>query len=903
MPLIRHPLSPSEVQDDLEETNRTLHKQALQDERILSSLGMAHLDGAREIMQYDPGVDIDEDSDTDDIEDENDEDGGRDLDEQEYQMLQKDTRVQAAQRIEGNRRKGGIMTQISMVKAWNEFVEMYQKNGKIKDDIVDEHSMLLFLDYSASRPKKTTRGIEIPGTFIGAAQIKKLFFGALRVRKLQEAEDPSLQTLRPIKNSKLVFDSAKCRMDEAIKRIRRGDVGPDEDAPDITFNTFLNDITDDERDAIGRGILSHRELRSTVHGHVAWTTQNASGNRGDDIRSIKLAEIQPYTLLHPDGRTQMTSVIAMQGEEKAGLKGMKTSTNPVYTVWIGHREPEKCPLGAIILLLHYCMDVRGIERESKIDWAINKSWRRIRLLQNAKNPELPYSEQSLYRLYSQAFKKAGFASRMKQHLARHMLPYAQANLGVAYEETSRLGWKRGHVFHDTYAPSLPKAAILAGHGYREDETYDPIWRHVPVPSQFTKLVCPMAEANLAAVRGRDNLGATARFWELAIKLRPYLFQCGAAIFQTCPTSAIFKLPAFVNEDVQRWMKHSYPHDLALRQAKAGEPIAIERVQNELIRESLASLRSVMTVMRSDLLDTQALVHRRTDILSPSKRSNVWSALDHTVSRSFETLAPFELPAAPSAPPSLSAETLSAALPQPTSGSDHILAPPTTPFSQSDALLHDEKLLPPREAFGNSGLTVVFQSTLRGNQSWMEIFRQVKHAHLLWDVYKPSKSLEQYESVENLVNVYKFGESVIMGDKRYTKPSLEAVESEFGASWRSTSQARKTWERFREIPERVNTQSLLRGVSPSVVVTELEQLRKDGGWSLNQLKNKVKEMRTQERKSASATEGNTHSISASDAPIVQVLDCVDPEAKSILQAKKRVPPADPRKPSKRKRISA
>lgn len=37
-----------------------------------------------------------------------------------------------------------------------------------------------------------------------------------------------------------------------------------------------------------------------------------------------------------------------------------------------------------------------------------------------------------------------------------------------------------------------------------------------------------------------------------------------------------------------------------------------------------------------------------------------------------------------------------------------------------------------------------------------------------------------------------------------------------------------------------------------MVTELEQLRKDGGWSLNQLKNKVKEMRTQERKSASAT---------------------------------------------------
>jgi hypothetical protein len=69
---------------------------------------------------------------------------------------------------------GGIKTQKGMVKAWKasqyftrvymlnyvylnklqEFVEKYRKNGSIKDDIVDEHSLLLFIQFSAERPKR-----------------------------------------------------------------------------------------------------------------------------------------------------------------------------------------------------------------------------------------------------------------------------------------------------------------------------------------------------------------------------------------------------------------------------------------------------------------------------------------------------------------------------------------------------------------------------------------------------------------------------------------------------------------------------------------------------------------------------------------------------------------------------
>jgi hypothetical protein len=63
---------------------------------------------------------------------------------------------------------------------------------------------------------------------------------------------------------------------------------------------------------------------SVVNGHLAWTAQNAPGNRGDDLQALKLAELQPYNMLHPNKETAMFSVLGLQGEEKAGRRGMHT---------------------------------------------------------------------------------------------------------------------------------------------------------------------------------------------------------------------------------------------------------------------------------------------------------------------------------------------------------------------------------------------------------------------------------------------------------------------------------------------------------------------------------------------------------------------------------------------------
>ncbi|KAJ3752586.1 hypothetical protein EV360DRAFT_75228, partial [Lentinula raphanica] len=74
--------------------------------------------------------------------------------------------------------------------------------------------------------------------------------------------------------------------------------------------------------------------------------------------------------------------------------------------------------------------------------------------------------------------------------------------------------------------------------------------------------------------------------KLVIDLRPYLFQCGAAIYQHVPDSNIFKLPAFMDSNVMNWMKTEFPTQLSLIQAKAGSPVDLQRIQNESLRLAL-----------------------------------------------------------------------------------------------------------------------------------------------------------------------------------------------------------------------------------------------------------------------------------------------------------------------------
>lgn len=72
-------------------------------------------------------------------------------------------------------------------------------------------------------------------------------------------------------------------------------------------------------------LLTQRVLaRLVVLGKLAWNFQNSTGNRGDDVRALRLCELQPHTMNHPNNLDRIYTVLGLQGEEKAGRKGMQT---------------------------------------------------------------------------------------------------------------------------------------------------------------------------------------------------------------------------------------------------------------------------------------------------------------------------------------------------------------------------------------------------------------------------------------------------------------------------------------------------------------------------------------------------------------------------------------------------
>ncbi|KAJ7920427.1 hypothetical protein B0H13DRAFT_2319481 [Mycena leptocephala] len=423
---------------------------------------------AEELLGYD---DEDDEGGGDDEDEEvaasDDEEAAAGDEEAVHTAFKQTTRVQAVRRAEGNRRIGGIKTQKAVVKDFNEWQTMALKQGEIKDKIIDEHAILHYIEYSAEHEKKTRRGVPIPGSRLGASQLKKLFFGVLRIRKPQDAADPGLAQRRPA-TTFIVWEALKNRMDEALQRVRNG-LDEAHDALDIRANTLLAE---------------------PIASCVLWClviSHGALSNRGDDFRALKLAELQPYGMTHLDGRTSVFTVLGLQGEEKSGKRGMRTVINPSYSAFVTNENPEVCPLGAFAFYHHYIHDVMDVASKLKIDWS-------IRVLHGPKSPNTPYNEQNLYNLYCRAFVCAGFSSHMKAHLPRHLLGYKQEKMGVDKADTSKLGWVRGATYFDTHAPALPKKAILGAARFKVEETYDPVWTRVHVSQQFLELICPKAES-------------------------------------------------------------------------------------------------------------------------------------------------------------------------------------------------------------------------------------------------------------------------------------------------------------------------------------------------------------------------------------------------------------------------
>ncbi|KAI1782341.1 hypothetical protein LXA43DRAFT_1051604 [Ganoderma leucocontextum] len=819
---------------------------------------------AAELLEYDhDGLDA---------EDEELDDDTVDSDEA-FKRFQVKTRVDAVKRFEENRRAGGRKTQQANEKSWNLFICAALEKGHVQNNIVDEHALLLYINHTAGRPQRNRRGKDIPGTRVGASQIKKEFFGALRIRKKQEAQDPTLATSRPV-TTVAVYDLLKTCMNEALQRAPLGLI-PAQDAPDIIANTFLGHITDEQRARIRVGFLQHRELHSTLKGFLAWTLCSASGKRGDDIRALKLCEIQPYILIHPNNLTKIPAILGLQAEDKAGQRGMQTTVNPRYICWIAHRNPLQCPFGALAFLLHFLYDQYGLGEKLDIKWDINKSWRQIRLIFGS-SLNCPYNEHNLYNLYCQAFKKADFESGIKAHLPRHELGYLQEQLGVDGSETARLGWSRD-TYTDVYAPSLPKKAILACHGYMEHEEYSPTRCKVPVPPTFLARVCPMAEEVVASIDGKAGLVGATNHWRMVVSLRPHLFLCAAAIYQVAPDSSIFQLPALAHDDVKQWMKSEYPSQLAALEAKEGDPISLECLQNTMVRQSLQHLTLTIQRQADEMARLQTIVNRRTAAFSPPKgfvgpgvapngglgglsasyAGGIMLDFGQGSSDGTPTAGPLMVGEEDTGVYEVNDNSLRAFVAS--SPTLVILARPRTEV---------DLVLPPAAAFTPRGQCLQLPDFGTGSVTWQKVFQKVVDPAYLWDVWKPEKTLEQ-SSIEDLWESYNIGTTVkdAEGNPIGSKPPLRLVEQHFRSSWRKTAKARKTWQRYREIPEWIDGVIQAERITPIDAIARLQEKRQVPGSSVLRGISSLTQDLAGERKATSVTpvlNGSSSLVSSSRA---------------------------------------
>ncbi|KAJ7833401.1 hypothetical protein B0H13DRAFT_1914589 [Mycena leptocephala] len=758
---------------------------------------------AEELLGYD---DEDDEGGGDDEDEEvaasDDEEAAAGDEEAAHTAFKQTTRVQAVRRAEENRRIGGIRTQKAVVKDFNEWQTMALKQGEIKDKIIDEHAILHYIEYSAEHEKKTRRGVPIPGSRLGASQLKKLFFGVLRIRKPQDAADPGLAQRRPA-TTFIVWEALKNWMDEPLQRVRNG-LDEAHDALDIRANTLLAECV------LWCLVISHGAL----------------SNRGDDFRALKLAELQPYGMTHLDGRTSVFTVLGLQGEEKAGKRGMRTVTNPSYSAFVTNKNPER--------------------RSSKLTGLS------IRASAN---------------------------SHMKAHLPRHLLGYKQEKMGfdsVDKADTSKLGWVRGATYFDTHAPALPKKvkhfclaelaltsaqAILGAARFKVEETYDPVWTRVHVPQQFLELICPKAESIRDEIANRANLSGAFNYWQMVIDLRPYAFQCGAAIFQKCPKSALFRLPAFCDTDFRTWMQSTFPSELSLLQVKEGSPADLLLIQNAVLRKALEDLYKLANIGDAKLTKLTELFERRTAVLSPAQGFSIGSYHRNALAFSSSPSTPPRTSSTPSAPIFLhfdeQMEETGTYESSDADGTTSIRAfvngSPRSP-DEPRAPTQVDLVLPPTEAF-----------------------------------YKPGK-----------------------------KPPLNLVEQYLQNKWRTPDDHKERgivaqhWGRYREIPEWIEREWSRRTVSPSVVVTELEAMRVVGDQTkgMNWLRQEVATLRKQAAQPVDGAGTSTSSVvsttstpplPASESIQSQNLGALAPACEEDLTKRKRAPAADSRRTKKRKKL--
>ncbi|KAJ7853174.1 hypothetical protein B0H14DRAFT_3655369 [Mycena olivaceomarginata] len=358
-------------------------------------------------------------------------------------------------------------------------------------------------------------------------------------------------------------------------------------------------------------------------------------------------------------------------------------------------------------------------------------------------------------------------------------------------------------------------------------------------------------------------------------LRPYAFQCGAAIFQKCPKSALFRLPAFCDTDVRNWMQSTFPSELSLLQAKEGSPADLLLVQNAVLRKTRENLYRIANIGDAKLTKLTELFERRT--ASPAQgfsNSSYPPQCPRFFFSSINGSASFKHSPAPiflhfDEQMEETGTYESSDVDGTTSVRAFVNGSPKSP-DVPRAPTQVDLVLPPTEAFYKPGQFWIYAARAKSAR-WPDVFAFIQQPKFCWAVWGP-KSVDRYITVQEIWTSWIDGEVVYnaAGIQTGKKPPIKLVQQYLQSKWRTPDDQKERgaiaqhWGRYREIPEWIERESSHRAVSPSVVVSELEAMRVVGDQTkgVNWLRQEVSNTPKQAAKAAQAVDGPSTSSMAS-----------------------------------------
>ncbi|KAH9000115.1 hypothetical protein EDB92DRAFT_1812540 [Lactarius akahatsu] len=373
--------------------------------------------------------------------------------------------------IFNTRREGGRQTETSVLKTYKAWLPGALCGGTVPDVIVDANHMIHYLNTPTQQ------------------SLKKIVTMLGRIRRRQEDSNPDLVQSQPASNSRCQ-DYVKSIMVETRR---------------LQIQSVNFDVT---------------KVPSIVKSLFAWNWQLATLNCGDELVNLPLAFLQPYAIRVPD--------FDRSNGKSAGMnRGIFGKNEPTYNFVVPHRDPLRCPVGALVIMFHFMFDQGDLV--GKIpgwDWANASSWCTVHLMfSQAVNK--PMSGNSLCKMYKVFLDATSFSSMAWNR--------------VSADHIEVVGHWVGNVGREVYGSKIPKQAVTALARFYVGETYRVPWVEVPVPGSLTKQVFPFVEEALATIRARgcQNQG-TINFLELLWELWPFFWWAMAVINSQFPNTAVIK---------------------------------------------------------------------------------------------------------------------------------------------------------------------------------------------------------------------------------------------------------------------------------------------------------------------------------------------------------------------------